>query len=438
MDRRLHRVRRMRRFSLVVGLLLACGCSKRASSALEEHADDFARIDKIIAQGNAAIAKIPERGIKQVGRCKPDPSWSWGAYGQGVHNMDVVPGSAMGWTNALGDSLDLRRRNQGKGYFDSEKLTYHETSKLDQLKDIKHFIFIRDHKSSDKFHLTADVFVFNGDTGKLTCAFGFDGGEGAYGSEGTVKGKEIITNKKTGKVVAERDWVEGKSDGTTGAYEARNKVGSHFGRVLGVFIMGDKDVEAAAKAARDGTAEKGLGKYGTTQIDRVLEERAAPVGRPSRPHGVGEETEWYGEGFRVSLVNASDVYGSPVTNAAIGAEQAVAIEGLNDNLATASALVAKPWRGQAELLGRLRGLGIQIPAPPAETPSVEGMRRYTLQGKKDAFTVKVFVADYSAAAQKQNNSALRIDGKRVVVVRSTNPLLGTAEEIATEIVTSKF
>ena len=120
------------------------------------------------------------------------------------------------------------------------------------------------------------------------------------------------------------------------------------------------------------------------------------------------------------------------------AEQAVAIEGLNDNLAAASALVARPWRGQAELLGRLRGLGIQIPAPPAETPSVEGMRRYTLQGKKDAFTVKVFVADYSAAAQKQNNSALRIDGKRVVVVRSTNTLVGTAEEIATEIVTSKF
>lgn len=424
----------MRRISLLLGLLLATsGCSKRASSALSSHAEDFARLDKLIAQGQAEVAKIPERGVKQVGRCKPDPKWAWGSLGTGLHNIDVVPGSAMGFSNALGDSLELRRRNEGKSYFSSDKITSIETGKLDQLKDIKHLIFVRDHKTTDKFHLTADVFVFNGETGKITCGFGFDGGQAEYGSTGTVVGKEIVTNKKTGKVVAERDWVEGKSEGTTGAYEARNKISPHFARVLGFAVYSGPEDEKAAKEARDGTAPKGMGKYPRLQVERVLEERAANVIGHSRVNGAGDESTWRGDGFQVFLVDASSD-----ANVAVGAEQSVAIEGLPDRAAVAASLVGKPWKGQAELIARLRGAGIQVSSPPVDVPPREGVVRYTLMGKKEQMSPKIMVVDYSAAAQRQSSATVRIDGRRVVIVHSTLAALGTAEEIATEIATSKL
>ncbi|HRG97770.1 MAG TPA: hypothetical protein PLR99_16060 [Polyangiaceae bacterium] len=213
---------------VAAGVCLLAGCGKRLSTVVAEHKAEFAAMDAKIAQAKALAAGVPERGTRAFPRCKPSKDYVFSSGLNSEENtIDVLSDGMIAWdAGPLALALRFRKEHEGEGRFSGPKATPYDEKRLDVLKRLKHLVVLRDHKASTEHHVTADVFVVDLASGKITCAFGFDGGEGGYGSAGTVVGKEVRINKRTGQKVGERDVVQGASAGTSGAVEARGRLRS--------------------------------------------------------------------------------------------------------------------------------------------------------------------------------------------------------------------
>ena len=362
----LHRVRRRYDGSSSSGLLLACGRSKRASSALEVH-----RTTSFADRQDHRAGQCRDREDRaRIGRSRPLQAGSfgsWGAYGRGVRH-----GCGAGQRHGLDQrwGLDLPPLAQIGGASTREAdCTGTEQARSAEGHQAPHSSF-GDHKSSDKFHLTRRTCSSSTATpATSTMRLRLRQRQGACRQRG--HGEEIISQQEDGQGRrAERDGRRASRTAPRARTRHEQRSVRIFGRVLGVFIMGDPGRGAAAKAARRHRGERAREVRHDADRSRVLEV-GGPGQSPSRRRGRGDG--WYGEGFRVSLVNASDVYGSPVTNAAIGAGQAVAIEGPERQPGGRGRA-----RGQAVAAGSSAdfvGSGSRSGAA-TETPSVEGMRAY--------------------------------------------------------------
>ncbi len=409
---------------LLVGLVsLGAGCAKRAPTLLKERAADLAAIDASIASANALVAKVPERGTHAFPRCRATSGYAFSTMG-GVHNTDLVGAKLLaGYPSPLQDVLELRAKNADKNRWNGTKVFPYDEKKIDAIRDLKFLLVIREHKDASDDHVSADMFVVSRSPAAIVCAFGFEGGERGYGSAGTVVGKEVISVKKTGKVVAERDVVQGASSGSSGAFNARNHLPESIARNLGVSIS-YSSTEAAERARR--AVPSGLGEYPAIKVKAVLEDRGAVAFRHWVSQPFGTWTSWDTEGVRVSVFETERAGG------VIGAEQALIVSG-PDGEATAARLLATPIPAPKDLVTRMRTLGFAASSPVKEERPSAGFYRYSVRARKGAYEATFSVLDFSEAAHRRGGATARVEGKRVLIVQGTSPVLGTAEEIATEI-----
>lgn len=412
--------------SLVLLPIALPGCGKRVATLVEEHAADYAALDARVAEAQALVAKVPEHGLRAFPRCKPSAAY---VYGGDTPNTDVIGGKVLDWdTGPIADALKLRRAAEGKGRFSGPKASVVDERRLAQLAGIANLVVLREHKTSTEDHVSADVFVVSGKPAKITCAFGFDGGHGMYGSVGRVTGKEVWTNKRTGQVVHERDVVEGASSGTSGAFEARNRLPEALARNLGIeYSYTARD---AAQRALAGKA-RALDPFPSLRVKEVLEDRGAS--RPDHASSFlgtfGYEDAWDTDGVRLTVNDlAKD------TLVVVGREHAVSAGGGPDGKALADRLAAESFSGSAELVAKLKSLGWSATAPAkADNPFQGGRRQYAVDAKKGDATAKVAVLDYAEAARKQNGAVMRVVGRTLLVAQGASSTLGPADEILTEI-----
>lgn len=419
-----------RTLGLVPLLLLApatlTGCGKRTATLVQEHAADYAAIEARVAEAEALVAKVPERGVRAFPRCKPSASY---VYRGDAPNTDVVGGKALDWDSGpIAEAMRLRKESASGGRFSGPKATPFQEQRIAALAGIKNLVVLREHKDSTDFHVSADVFVVSGQPAKIVCAFGFDGGHGSYGSVGKVTGKEVWTNKRTGQVVRERDVVEGASSGTSGALEARNRLPHALARNLGLDYSYNT-TEEAQKAIAGKT--RPLDPFPSIRAAEVLEDRGAsrPEHSTAYQGSFGYEDSWDTDGLRLSVNDASKD-----TSVAIGREHAVSAGASPEGRALAERLAGETFSGSAELVAKLKSLGWTATAPSkADHPFQGGRRQYAVDAKKGDASVKVAVLDYAEAARKQNGAALRVVGRDVFVAQGASPVLGPADEILTEI-----
>lgn len=416
------------RVGLLVIAALACGCGKRVSGLVAEHKADYEALDARIAQANALVAKVPERGTRAFPRCKPTDAYSFSSSG-GKHDTDVIGGVALaGYPSPIADVLELRKKAAGNGRFSGPKASSNDEERFARVKTVKNLVVLREHKDSTEHHVSADVFVVSGEPAKITCAFGFDGGEGGYGSVGTVTGKEVWTDKRTGRVVRERDHVEGASSGSSGATEARNRLPGALARNLGLdYSYNTKDEAAKYRSGY----KRPLGDFPTIRIKEVLEDRGASNLRGFSQWNtpLGTNDGWNTDGTHVEMY---DLTRSP--GAVLGRELVVNAGPQAEDVALATTLAGESFATPKDMIARLKGLGqvLMGPEPPA-LPTPYGFRKYELKVSKGGKERKVNVLDFAAAARKQGDATVRIDGRRVILVQGNSPSLGPAEEIANEI-----
>lgn len=416
---------RVTRGALMVGLVaIASGCAKRAPTLLKERAADLAAIDGAIASANALVAKVPERGTHAFPRCKATSGYAFNTMG-GVHNTDLVGAKLLaGYPSPLQDILELRAKNADKSRWNGTKVYPPDEQKIDAIRDLKFLLVIREHKDASDDHVSADMFVVSRSPSAIVCAFGFEGGARSFGSAGTVVGKEVISVKKTGKVVAERDVVQGAYSGSSGAFNARNHLPESVARNLGMSISYNT-AEAAERARR--AVPTGLGEYPSIKVRAVLEDRGAVAFRSSISQPFGTWTSWDTDGVHVSVFETERASG------VIGAEQALIVSGA-DGQALATRLLATPIPTPKDLVARLRPLGFVATGPVKEERPDAGFRRYALRAKRGSYEATFSVLDFSEAAHRRGGAAMRVEGKKLLIVQGTSPVLGTAEEIAAEIV----
>jgi hypothetical protein len=401
------------------------GCSKRVASLVGEYQADFARLDAMIASANAEVAKVPERGTRAFSRCKPSPSYVFESNG---HNTDMIGAHLLaGNPSPLTDALAMRAASAGKGRFSGPAATAAQKETLKALATIKNLIVIREHKDASDAHVSADVFLVSGEPAKIVCAFGFDGGEGSAGSAGQVVGKEVWTNKRTGKVVGEHDLVEGKESGSSGAGNAIGRLPIAIGRNLGIAVSFAAK-EAAEKAKAGGGVR--FAELPTLRTTQVLEDRGAKRPRSASSSQFGLVSIWNTDGVGINLFDVgSDAY------IAIGPEQAMSVTGAPDGRQIADRLVAQPFGTPKDLVARLAGLGYALSSTAKDAPTfTAGHRRYGLKARKGATELKVEVLDFVEAARRQNAATLRVEGRHILVLQGISPAIGSAEEIAKEIV----
>ncbi len=412
--------------------LLAAGCGKRVSGLVADHQADYAALDARIAQANALVAKVPERGVRSFPRCKPTDRYLFSSSG-GPHDTDVIGGSALaGYPSPIADVLKMRKDAEGKGRFSGPKASAFDEKRFELVKGVKNLVVLREHKDSTEHHVSADVFVVSGEPAKITCAFGFDGGEGGYGSVGTVTGKEVWTDKRTGRVVRERDHVEGASSGTSGAAEARNRLPSALARNLGLDYSYSTKEEAAKYRAG---YKRPLGEFPTIRVKEVLEDRGASNLRNfsawNTPFGTNDG--WNTDGIHLEIFDLGRVPG-----AVLGKEQVVNVGPQPDDVAFATKLAAEPVASAKDLVARVKGAGyVLFGAEPPDLPAPYGFRKYELSASKGGAQRKISVLDFGPAARKQGDATVRIDGRRLIVVQGKSSVLGPAEEIANEIMAAR-
>lgn len=412
-----------------VSALVTSGCGKRQSTLVEEYGADFAAMDAKIAQAKAEVAKVPERGTKAFPRCKRSKDYVYGPGGDG-NTIDFVPGSDLGWeATPLASAMKLRKESEGKGRFSGPKATDFDVKRLAVLKRVKHLIIIREQKTSTEHQLFGDVFVVN-DGGKIACAFGFDGGEASYGSAGKVTGKEVWTDKRSGKVVREREVVEGATSGTSGTYEARKHIPLSLARNLGVLVGYDEQTQKVVGG------EKGLGEFPSIRIKHVLEDRNAPsvVNLTNYTSPFGPADKLITDGVELASFQLDKH-----PHVAIGREQAVNADASPDGRALAEKLAAQPFADEKELLARARALGYTEVPPKTPKPnqpgagrSRAGVREYSVTVKNAAGDHFVQVIDYSAGAQKRGTAFVRVVGRTIVSGEGKGPVIGSAAEILNE------
>lgn len=276
------------------------------------------------------------------------------------------------------------------------------------------------NKDASEDHVSADMFVVSRAPSAIVCAFGFDGGPPSSGSAGVVVGKEVVSVKRTGKVVAERDVVKGASSGASGAFNARNYLPQAIERNLGIFIS-YKSAERVKPAAA-----WGVDPFPTLKVKAVLEDRGAVSFRPMTSQTFGSGTFWFTGGVHVYLFEIEK------TTAFIGDEQAVLVTGSGGN-ATAAEVLITPIPTPQDLIARLRPLGYVASGPVKEESPTPGLLRYSLRAKKGSYESTISVLDFRDAARGRNQATLRVEGKRLLIVQGASPVLGTAEQIAAEI-----
>jgi len=406
--------------ALLGALAGLAGCAKRAPTLLKERAADLAAIDADIARANALVSKVPERGLRALPRCKPTSGYAFSVTG-GAHDTDIVGAKLLaGYPSPLQGTLDLRAQNAGKSRWSGAKVFAPDERRIDAVRDLKYLLVIREHQDSSEDHVSADMFVVSRSPAAIVCAFGFEGGERGYGSAGSVVGKEVISVKRTGKVVAERDVVQGASSGSSGAFNARNHLPDSLARNLGIWIS------YTSAESRPRALPAGLGEYPALKVTAVLEDRGAVAFRTYLSQPFGTWSSWNTDGVRLSVFDLAR------TGGVVGAEQAIIVSGANGDV-MASRLLATPIPSSNALLTRLRSLGFAPSSPVVEEQRDNGFRRYSVRARKGGAEAAVSVLDFSDAARRRGGATMRVEGSKVLLAHGTSPVLGTAEEIATEI-----
>jgi hypothetical protein len=403
-------------------LVSPLGCGKKVEKVVAEHATDFARVDAQLAEMKAQVDKIPERRTRTLPRCKASADYKYMEFIPRAHNIDFYGGKALDmWSSPLATTLALRSPAKAKEKANVPALE----SEFARVRGIKHIVYVREHAASNDEHVSADMFVFSTDPVKLVCAFGFDGGDPEYGSVGRVEGKEQLIQRKTGKVLMERDHIVGASSGTPGAIAAVGRLAPLWARQLG--LVTNMDYQATAKDAFAGK-KKGLAEAYDNDWRDILGDMGATNPRWSRSTALYMEYySWSTDGMEINLYDWSKPTAVVVTQ-----EQALAVSPTPAGIALRLALAGTRFTSQAALLARVRAQGFvpdaaTVKPEPNEFAGKKHMSFWAAKGKDRVF---VELMDFSSAAQGRNNATIRRDGKRFLIVQGKSEVLGSADEVA--------
>ena len=137
---------------------------------------------------------------------------------------------------------------------------------------------------------------------------------------------------------------------------------------------------------------------------------------------------WDTDGLHVELYDAERE-----PNLAIGREHAVLVGGATGR-SMADRLATMGIASQKDLVASLKSVGLRLSGPlPPEPKFMNGVRLHSLATKSGSTDVRVDVLDYAEAAQKKGGSTVRFEGRKVLILSGSSPIVGTPEEVGAEI-----